>query len=111
MNTPRILRDAPLIVALVGALALAAGCDANCKSVCKKLVDECEYGEPGYGREQCESECQVAIDDLEEAPDATAEREALQVQMDCIVDSECSALLDPEDPGYPACYDPQVSVF
>lgn len=103
----------PLIAALALALAaaLGTGCDADCKAVCKKLIKECEYGDPGYGIDQCEGECQARLDDLENEPDAEAAQESFQEQMNCIRDAECAALTDPADPAYPACYDPDTSVF
>lgn len=100
-----------LAVALLILAGASAACDADCRDMCKKVIRQCDYAEPGYGVDQCEAECQIQVDRAEESADADTESAAIQDQLNCIVDAECSALLDASDPAYPACYSSEADVF
>lgn len=100
-----------ILAALFLSTAGLFGCDADCRTACKKLIRECDYAEPGYGVDQCEAECQVQKDALAEEPGSETQSAAFQDQLNCIRDAECSALTDPADPNYPACYDDDVFSF
>ena len=109
-----ILKHPSKTFAAVIALTLGAtavGCEASSRDYCRKIVRECEYAEPNYGIDQCEAETDVYLDDIAESPEADTLTEEYQEYMNCVVDAECGALLDPADPAYPACYDPTTTIY
>ena len=114
LNEPlRRNRFAPQILLCLGLVlgTLTMGCDSNCRQACKKLINECETAQEGYGQDQCELECETFQSFLEQDPAQEAESIAFQENLNCVVSTECSALTDPADPEYPACYDPEAYPF
>ena len=98
-------------VLLVITLSLP-GCKTSCERACKKVIEDCDGGYEGFPADQCQSECEAMMSQYKDKDTGSDEmQDALQEQLDCIGASECGPLTDPADPGYPACYDPNLSVF
>ncbi len=95
-------------VACVVVATLTAGCQADCKTACEKLILDCGAGIPSYNATQCEEDCNAVQTYYETYPYLEDELEAFHEELACIRDADCEALLDPDAP---ACYNEQLFVF
>lgn len=105
------LRTIFMLLMSTGLALSQMGCNSNCKAACKQLVTECDAGPVGWTQAQCEFECESAQSLLDDDDTAADQADAFQDQLNCIAKAECSALSDPADPGYPACYDDEVQIY
>ncbi len=90
------------------SLLLAAtlpGCQATCRNVCDKIVEECELGwDPLFDSEDCRIQCEQQEEHYEDDPDAT---EAFEGHLECLLDTTCDDLeADPE-----VCRDEEIYIF
>jgi hypothetical protein len=87
---------------------LGTACEATCEDACQKLIDDCEAGIPSYSVKQCSDDCNAVETSYEAYDYLQPQLEALQNQLNCIDDSSCEDITNPDAP---ACYDEQLSVF
>lgn len=97
---PRLRPRGLAWVVLLGSLTLPA-CQNTCEKACSKLINDCQAQFPSYNAKTCEEECTVIQEEYKSHDYLEPEQTAFQTQLDCIAESECSALLDP---NAPACF-------
>lgn len=98
-----LARALPLL-ALLLAVPLA-GCQATCRNVCDKLVEECDLvWDQQYNSEDCRIQCEQQEEHYEDDPDAT---EAFEGHLQCLLQTGCDELED--DPG--VCRDGEIYIF
>ena len=101
MHIHRLLRTS---CALALAATIGAGCEPNCKAVCKKLV-KCEDVEtPRVSKEECTASCE-SQQQLYDEWDDTQKRDDFGDLKRCIKQSECGEIADGE------CYDEDLYIW
>ena len=101
-----MIRSSHLLPALALLLAPTLfGCQATCRGVCDKLVEECDvHWDPGYNSEDCRVQCEIQEDHYEDDPDATL---AFEDHLQCLLQAGCDEL--EEDPEI--CRDEEIYIF
>lgn len=116
-NPPRVVRGKPGVLTLgtlesafmrrvlsVFVLLMATACDTTCEQACNKLIKDCGAGFPSYNAETCQEECELVQKEYGSYDYLVSEKDAFQRQLDCLGESSCEDILNPNQP---ACYNVQ----
>ena len=96
------LRRLGILVLLVLAAVVGAGCGTDCRRACEHVLEECGVERPGYSIDDCEAECGRFLTHYEDRWEEGVAEDAVT----CVRTTACADLRS----GTP-CYDAAVYIW